>query len=179
MSLVLMNNHELYITHSATGAIRKTQDLTQADDFKSLENVVAQCNYAPASTKGYYAVDTETGKVYYINGVKKKKSRKAYSQDTRQLLYERAEKKCELCGRKILLKEMTIDHVVPLSMGGLDDVNNLACTCQPCNLFKGNILPDNFLERISLIYLYQMKKKHGNKIRWKIILTMLNGLSET
>lgn len=174
-----MNSHGFYITHSETGVIRKTQDLMQATDFKTLENAVAQCNYAPASTKGYYVFDTDTRKVCYINGTKKKKSRKIYSQDTRQLLYERAEERCELCGRKILLKDMTIDHVVPLSMGGVDNVNNLACTCQPCNLFKGNILPDNFLERISLIYLYQMKKKHGNKIRWKIILTMLNGLSET
>ena len=61
--------------------------------------------------------------------------RKIYSDDTRKLIYNNANGKCELCGRKILLEDMTLDHIKPLSMGGEDELNNLACTCYPCNLF--------------------------------------------
>ncbi len=35
-------------------------------------------------------------------------------------------------------KELTIDHVIPLSKGGTDDDSNLVTMCFPCNLKKGN-----------------------------------------
>ena len=69
---------------------------------------------------------------------------------------------------------MTLDHIKPLSMGGEDELNNLACTCYPCNLFKGNILPDDFMERITEIFLYQLEKKYKSKLKWKIIHKILN-----
>ena len=57
---------------------------------------------------------------------------------------------------------------------GEDELNNLACTCYPCNLFKGNILPDDFMERITEIFLYQLEKKYKSKLKWKIIHKILN-----
>ena len=99
--------------------------------------------------------------------------RKKYSKDARQLIYERADGRCELCGKKILLKDMTLDHINPLSMGGEDNVSNLSCTCKLCNHFKGNILPDDFFERISLIYFYQMEKKYKGKLKWRIVHSLL------
>lgn len=43
-----------------------------------------------------------------------------------------------------------------------------------CNFFKGNILPDTFFERISLIYLYQMEKKYKRKLKWRIVHRILS-----
>ena len=125
--------------------------------------------------------------------------RKSYSDDVRKLIYIKAGGRCELCGRKILLEDMTIDHIKPLSMGGEDDVEillddmtldhvnplsmggdddveNLSCTCYPCNLFKGNILPTNFYERITDIFMYQMERKNGHKSRWRIVRRLLGKL---
>ena len=99
--------------------------------------------------------------------------RKSYSPDTRKLIYLNAHGRCELCGRKILLDDMTIDHVKPLSMGGEDDVENLSCTCYPCNILKGNILPDDFMERTRDIFLYQAEKKCRNKLKWKVVHSLL------
>ncbi len=169
MALVIMNDNKCYITLSETGGLRKTFDVNAAKEYETLENAIEQCRHNPNSTKGYYVYDTVSNKICYRRNPSKKKNRKSYSQDTRQLIYERANGKCELCGRKILFVDMTLDHVKPLSMGGEDNVNNLSCTCEPCNFFKGNILPDTFFERISLIYLYQMEKKFKNKLRWKMI----------
>lgn len=101
-----------------------------------------------------------------------KAKRKTYSKDTRKLIYLNAGGRCELCGKKILLDDMTIDHINPLSMGGEDDVENLSCTCYLCNLFKGNILPFDFMERITDIFMYQTEKRnHG--LKWKILHRLL------
>ena len=59
--------------------------------------------------------------------------RKKYSKPARKLDYEKYNGRCQLCGKQILLSEMSLDHVKPLSLGGVDDVSNLTCTCYPCN----------------------------------------------
>lgn len=174
MALVIMNDNKCYITLNETGGLRKTFDIDKAKNYETLEKAIEQCRHNPNSTKGYYVYDTATNKICYRRNPSKKKNRKSYSQDTRQLIYERAGGCCELCGRKILFEDMTIDHVKPLSMGGADNVANLSCTCEPCNFFKGNILPDTFFERISLIYLYQMEKKYKGKLKWRIVHRILS-----
>ena len=168
MALVIMNDNKCYITLNETGGLRKTFNIDEAKDYETLQMAIEQCRHNPTKTKGYYVYDTVSNKICYRRNPSKKKNRKSYSQDIRQLIYERANGRCELCGRKILFVDMTLDNVKPLSMGGEDNVNNLSCTCEPCNFFKGNILPDTFFERISLIYLYQMEMKFKGKLGWKI-----------
>lgn len=36
--------------------------------------------------------------------------------------------------------KLTIDHIIPVSKGGLDDIENLQCLCFPCNRAKSNKL---------------------------------------
>lgn len=45
---------------------------------------------------------------------------------------------CVYCARGLLRKEMSVDHVVPLSKGGLDVEDNWAVSCIPCNNEKGD-----------------------------------------
>lgn len=69
---------------------------------------------------------------------------------------------------------MTLDHIVPLSMGGEDSMENLQTACYACNQFKSNILPDDFMDRIIKIFLYQMEKRYKDRFKWKIVHKMLN-----
>ena len=46
---------------------------------------------------------------------------------------------CQYCGRED--GPMTVDHVVPRSLGGLDEWQNLVCACPSCNNRKGNRTP--------------------------------------
>ena len=45
---------------------------------------------------------------------------------------------CLYCGDK---KNLTFDHVVPKSLGGLTTWENVATACSPCNVRKGGKMP--------------------------------------
>lgn len=149
----------------SNGGVIKTPILEDAQRFYNVNVASRKIQKAPGKCKGYYVFDTE-GNGKPTNG---KKKRKKYSEDVRKIIYYKADGICVLCGRKILYKDMTLDHVVPIVMGGADEVKNLACTCFICNQFKGLILLDDLLDRITQIFLYQMNKKHCSNWKWKII----------
>lgn len=47
---------------------------------------------------------------------------------------------CALCGKPIEdMKECTIDHIIPVSKGGLTTLDNCQLAHQKCNLLKGNL----------------------------------------
>ena len=48
---------------------------------------------------------------------------------------------CYLCGKLIPLGERHVDHIVPLSKGGVHAAGNMAIACATCNLKKGSKLP--------------------------------------
>ena len=45
---------------------------------------------------------------------------------------------CQYCGSVMPSSELTLDHVVPRSRGGLSTWENLVACCHPCNRQKGN-----------------------------------------
>lgn len=46
--------------------------------------------------------------------------------------------KCVRCGRKFPKSQIDVDHIIPQSLGGSDDLGNLQCLCVHCNRSKGN-----------------------------------------
>ncbi len=56
---------------------------------------------------------------------------------TRFNLFLRDEFCCQYCGSK---GELTFDHVLPRSRGGITSWENVVAACSPCNLRKGNKL---------------------------------------
>lgn len=49
---------------------------------------------------------------------------------------------CQICGKEILnMKDCTIDHIIPISKGGLTELNNCQLAHMKCNLDKGNTIP--------------------------------------
>ena len=50
---------------------------------------------------------------------------------------------CVVCGKKLPYDQMSIDHILPISKGGLEfDRENLQWMCLPCNLRKHNKVED-------------------------------------
>jgi len=56
---------------------------------------------------------------------------------TKRNILKRDNGTCQYCGRRF--SDMTTDHVVPRSMGGVDAWENLVCACSDCNARKGGL----------------------------------------
>lgn len=48
---------------------------------------------------------------------------------------------CYYCGKSVLPKELTMDHIVPLARGGKTTKSNVAPCCKECNNQKRLLLP--------------------------------------
>ncbi len=53
---------------------------------------------------------------------------------------------CYYCGRPVGFKNLTMDHIIPLSRGGRSTKDNLAPCCKACNIRKKNSLPVEWQE---------------------------------
>lgn len=49
---------------------------------------------------------------------------------------------CRYCGAAAPDVPLTVDHVVPVALGGTNDPSNLVCACRDCNSGKGSTSPD-------------------------------------
>lgn len=168
---IVITNGNYYIYLNQNGKHRKTKDVTQALQYNTIKEAIRYMNHAPIKTDGFYVYDTFTNHVIWkhltpeekielqeqkngVGNVKRRNNgrikRKKYSQATRKLIYNKYDGRCQLCGRKILFSEMSLDHHIALSMGGVDDVSNLECTCLPIN--SNQILHRNYLRIESMIF---------------------------
>ena len=59
---------------------------------------------------------------------------------------------CYYCNKKVAYKNITMDHVVPLTRGGRSTKDNLVPSCKTCNTAKKSMLPIEWQE-----YLETMK----------------------
>jgi 5-methylcytosine-specific restriction endonuclease McrA len=64
---------------------------------------------------------------------------------SRRALFARDGHKCVYCGSP---GRLTLDHVVPRSRGGDSVWENVVTSCAPCNLRKGNRLPEEVQMRM-------------------------------
>ena len=48
---------------------------------------------------------------------------------------------CQYCGRATPPKELTMDHIVPVSRGGKSTKGNVVAACKACNTAKKQLLP--------------------------------------
>lgn len=60
-------------------------------------------------------------------------------------IYNEQEGLCAYCGIR-LFDEYHVDHIVPLSRGGSNAPDNLACACPDCNLSKSDKLVSEWIE---------------------------------
>lgn len=63
----------------------------------------------------------------------------------RRSVFEAADWKCVYCGSE---EDLTIDHIIPKSRGGSNDISNLAAACHRCNCEKGAKPVDEFMSQL-------------------------------
>jgi 5-methylcytosine-specific restriction endonuclease McrA len=89
---------------------------------------------------------------------------------TRKNVLIRDGNRCQYCGT--VKGPMTVDHIVPKTMGGRDSWENLVCSCARCNNKKGNRTPDmvgmKLLKKPTRpTYITFIQRNHGIDDRWK------------
>jgi 5-methylcytosine-specific restriction endonuclease McrA len=59
----------------------------------------------------------------------------------RRNVFARDGNQCQYCGRGFPTSELSLDHVVPRSRGGITSWENIVCACVACNVRKGGRTP--------------------------------------
>ena len=68
----------------------------------------------------------------------KKTKRKGLSQTIRFEVFKRDAFKCQYCGKPAPEVTLEVDHIIPVSKGGNNDLINLITSCRDCNAGKSN-----------------------------------------
>lgn len=59
----------------------------------------------------------------------------------RRNIYARDRNMCQYCGKRFPYSELSLDHIIPRSMGGKSMWDNIVCACTRCNVKKGGRTP--------------------------------------
>ena len=70
--------------------------------------------------------------------------------EMRLRIFERDNFTCQFCGTQLSASLLTIDHLVPLSLGGLDEMTNYVSCCSSCNQHKANATLSDFAQTINI-----------------------------
>jgi len=60
----------------------------------------------------------------------------------RRNIFARDGNRCQYCGRRFAVSELSLDHIVPRHRGGQATWQNIVCACMSCNVKKGGRLPE-------------------------------------
>ena len=120
-------------------------------------------NYYPNSrTKSAYVAGTKKAHKYVdaMDAIKmcysvpvavgaNKDKRSGESRKKREKMLKKGMKTCCWCGCALNIDNSTIEHVIPLDCGGLDNANNRKLACEPCNSDRGNTMPEIALIKLN------------------------------
>lgn len=67
---------------------------------------------------------------------KVKRGRNWIPKAVRSEVYDRDQCICQYCHKKVIPSKLTIEHVIPVSKGGIDDIINYITVCRSCNSSK-------------------------------------------
>lgn len=156
MSYILQKG-TYYCVIDNKNAIQKTQDINAATRFPSSAKAHDRLHKATKKLKGFQVVNVDEPT---------KVKRKQFTTTERTIIYNKNKGRCAICGRFVPYDEFTVDHIIPLAKGGTNELHNLQCACKVCNLIKQDILPEDLMDKLSEIMLYQARKTNNYDL-WK------------
>lgn len=67
-------------------------------------------------------------------------------------VYRKSGGTCEICGKPISRFQYSIDHIIPLSRGGTNNIDNLRAVHPSCNKLKGNFTDTEMKKVVTNVY---------------------------
>lgn len=78
--------------------------------------------------------------------------RRKLSKQERQEVWNKMRGHCAYCGCELPIEKMQADHIMPLHLGGADDIENMLPACRSCNHYKSTFTVDKFRSHLSRIH---------------------------
>ncbi len=99
-----------------------------------------------------------------------------FSKQTKRLVLDKYNGVCPLCGEAIQDNDVSIDHIIPLSRGGTNDLDNLRPTHAICNRMKNNYTDDEFFGKVSSVACNYIYNSPTSQMATKLIRSMVRGI---
>ena len=136
---------DVLFTATYKGKLRCYECQTKRNSYNPVEKYEKECPWC--------------GEMFWGNSIQKfcptKKCQRRYhkkndSKVSVEYIFNRDNGRCHICNRKLNLERKvphpmaaTRDHIIPVSMGGIDESINVKLACFLCNSTKGNRALDN------------------------------------
>jgi hypothetical protein len=165
VKMYVLTNGTYYYSKTETNKIVKVADFNDSFKFKSKEQASGELKRATKKLNGFIIQDLggtdEQGQ--------KICKRIRFDTDKRKEVYRKSKGHCCLCGKFVDYEEFTVDHIIPLAKGGTNEIDNLQCACKVCNNIKTDVLPNEFMDKITEMIIHNMNNKYNKNIGHKMI----------
>jgi len=93
------------------------------------------------------------------------------STEMREKILAKSESRCCKCGHPLTLKKMTVDHYIPISKGGTNNMENLVPMCKKCNKNKNDLVitPGEGIKYIDAKHMNELQslyKGYIDDVKW-------------
>lgn len=97
------------------------------------------------------------------------RERKRITKDERLAVFNKTNGKCAYCGCELTIKNMQVDHVESLALGGENSIENYLPSCRSCNFYKDTMPLEVFrselgklLQRLNdRVVIYRIARRYG------------------
>ncbi|MCR1985055.1 HNH endonuclease [Blautia coccoides] len=69
----------------------------------------------------------------------------------RHEIYDKCQGHCAYCGCELKYEDMQVDHMIPLKIGGTDEMSNMLPSCRSCNHYKATFDVEGYRRYLSTL----------------------------
>lgn len=123
------------------------RELTE-EPLENIEHVDAFQVFKETQKYLKYIKDKQKEKNEVIETPLEKTKRNTIKDDEKFKLLKSQDFDCSICRKFIFYELFEIDHVIPLHLGGSNNISNLQTLCLECHLFKTSKLDNGFIKSL-------------------------------
>lgn len=134
---------ELYIVGCADSMseIWNSSSYHSIDSYLTIMRILATSPYSNSIQRGVALKAIARFEARFAYGLKRElctERRRQFGKVRESIILSLMERDGYKCGKCGSIDNIQVDHIMPLSRGGTDDLDNLQFLCRQCNLEKGN-----------------------------------------